>query len=82
VVVELPADAKMIVDAWVPDLTSDTRTFLTPDLIPGKDYYYTIKAEVVRDGKKLKQSQKIFVRAGKTTRVEFGDMEAETAARR
>jgi uncharacterized protein (TIGR03000 family) len=81
VVVELPADATMIVDNWVPDLTSDRRTFLTPDLTPGKDYYYTVKVEMTRDGKKVMNSRKIFVRAGQTTRVEFGEM-AEAAARR
>ncbi len=81
VVVELPADATMMIDNYVSDLTSDTRTFVTPDLIPDKDYYYTIKAEVIRDGRKVTQSQKIFVRAGRTTRIEFGSM-AETAARR
>jgi len=81
VVVELPADATMMIDNYVSDLTSDTRTFVTPDLVPNKDYYYTIKAEVMRDGRKVTQSQKIFVRAGRTTRVEFGEM-AEAAARR
>jgi uncharacterized protein (TIGR03000 family) len=82
VVVELPADARMMIDNTVSDLTSDSRMFVTPDLIPGQDYYYTIKAEVIRDGKKVSQSQKIFVRAGRTTRVEFGDMADTSAARR
>jgi uncharacterized protein (TIGR03000 family) len=81
VVVELPADASMMIDNYVSDLTSEIRTFVTPELVPGQDYYYTIKAEVVRDGRKVSQSQKIFVRAGRTTRVEFGEM-AESAARR
>jgi uncharacterized protein (TIGR03000 family) len=81
VVVELPSDATMMIDNYVSDLTSETRTFVTPDLVQGRDYYYTIKAEVIRDGKKVTQSQKIFVRAGRTTRVEFGEM-AESAARR
>jgi uncharacterized protein (TIGR03000 family) len=81
VVVELPADAKMMIDAYESDLTSSSRTFVTPDLTPDRDYYYIIKAEVIRDGRRVSQSQKIFVRAGRTTRVEFGEM-AETAARR
>jgi uncharacterized protein (TIGR03000 family) len=81
VVVELPADATMIIDDYVSDLTSDTRMFVTPDLVPERDYYYTIKAEVMRDGRKVTQSQKIFVRAGRTTRVEFGEMAASAARR-
>jgi uncharacterized protein (TIGR03000 family) len=81
VVVNLPADAKMVIDSYVSDLTSGTRTFVTPDLIPEQDYYYTITAEVVRDGRTHQESQRVFVRAGRTSRVTFGDM-SETAARR
>jgi len=81
VVVNLPTDAKMSIDSYVSDLTSGTRTFVTPELIPEQDYYYTITAEVVRDGRTLQESQRVFVRAGRTSRVTFGDM-SEAAARR
>jgi uncharacterized protein (TIGR03000 family) len=76
VVVQLPADARMWVDGQAADLTSATRSFQTPALDKGRDYYYTVRAEATRDGKVLSQSQRITVRAGQVSRVDFGDLTA------
>jgi uncharacterized protein (TIGR03000 family) len=73
-VVQLPADAKLYVDGQFADSGAAKRTFLTPALDPDADYYYTIKAEVVRDGKVVSDSKKVFVRAGKTSEVDFGTL--------
>ena len=55
---------------------------MTPALEPGKFYYYTLKAEVVRDGKALVETKKVFVEAGKEAFVDFGDSKlAATAGR-
>ena len=50
VTVKLPADARLYVDNVVCPLSSDTRTFNTPELEVGRSYFYTLKAEVIRDG--------------------------------
>jgi uncharacterized protein (TIGR03000 family) len=68
-IVSLPADAKLVVDDTPTNSTSAERTFVSPVLNPGVDYNYTLKAEVVRDGKKVQVEEKVTVRAGKETRV-------------
>lgn len=74
VTVRLPAAARLYVDGVLCPLASDTRTFDTPPLRPGRDYAYILKAEVVRDGKTLSNSKRVLVRSGETTSVDFGDM--------
>src|SRR5262249_57283089 len=44
VVVGLPAQAKLYVDGQEANLTSDRRSFTTPELDANRDYYYTLKA--------------------------------------
>jgi uncharacterized protein (TIGR03000 family) len=71
VVVHLPADARLYVDGQPANLTSKTRSFVTPELQKGQDYYYTVKAEVRRDGVTREQSQRVFVRAGTVAHVDL-----------
>ena len=47
--VKVPEDARLYVDGVRCPLTTDTRTFDTPELEAGRKYSYTLKAEVVRD---------------------------------
>ncbi len=74
VIVQLPADARLYVDGQKADLTSAKRSFITPALEAGREYYYTIKAETDRDGGTLSQSRRVIVRAGQVARVDFGDL--------
>lgn len=69
--VSLPADAKLAIDGHVTTSTSTERSFVSPALEAGKDYQYTITAELVRDGKNVTESKTIVVRAGETTSVNF-----------
>jgi len=71
VIVQLPAEASLYVDGQLSKLTSDNRTLISPVLQTGQDYVYTLKAEVMRDGKPVTASKEILVRAGGTTRVRF-----------
>jgi uncharacterized protein (TIGR03000 family) len=71
VTVHLPADAKLYVDGKVVDLTSSTRTFSTPDIEKGREYFYDLKAEWTRDGKVVSDSQRVVLQAGKVSNVEF-----------
>jgi uncharacterized protein (TIGR03000 family) len=69
IVVELPPDAKLLIDNEATTSKGGSRLFQSPILNPGKEYQYTLKAEVVRDGKPIKAEQVVTVRAGQTTPV-------------
>jgi len=69
ILVSLPAEAKLTVDGAATQSTSSTREFASPALEPGRDYYYTLKADIVRDGKPASTSRRVAVRAGQQTRV-------------
>jgi uncharacterized protein (TIGR03000 family) len=69
IVVSLPAEAKLIIDDRTTVSTSAVRTFATPVLEAGKEYYYTLKAEVVRDGQTVTTTERVAVRAGQTSRI-------------
>lgn len=79
--VKLPADADLYVDGVQVPLTSDVRSFQTPKLEAGRSYYYTLKADVVRDGRTVSATKRITVEPGKETNVEFANL-PELAARR
>jgi uncharacterized protein (TIGR03000 family) len=72
--VHVPAEAKLYVDGHLADLASATRTFQTPPLQPGRQYYYTIKVEVERAGTVVTRNQRVIVEGGKLARVDFGDL--------
>jgi uncharacterized protein (TIGR03000 family) len=80
ITVHVPADAKLTVDGVECPLTSETRTFDTPKLQPGQQYYYTVKAEVVRDGKTRTETKRLIFEAGKKIDVDF-TLPVETASR-
>jgi len=69
VMITLPADAKLSFNGTVAAGTGSVRTFQTPPLEPGKDYTYTLSAEVMVDGKIQTVSEKVIVRAGEETKV-------------
>lgn len=71
--VSLPADAKLFAEGQPTHLTTSERRFQTPPLPPGRDFHYTLRMEVVRNGQTVSVDRQIIVRAGTNTRVEFGD---------
>ncbi len=81
VTVKLPADARLYVDDVPCPLTSTTRSFDTPALNAGQRYYYTLKAEVVRDGETRTAKKRVLVEAGKQITVEFNDLPVQTVSR-
>jgi uncharacterized protein (TIGR03000 family) len=73
--VKLPERARLYVDGVAAPLTaSATRTFDTPQLQPGKDYSYTLKAELVRDGQTLTASKRVVFRTGESVTVDLNDL--------
>jgi uncharacterized protein (TIGR03000 family) len=82
VTVELPADARLFIDDVACPLTSATRSFETPRLEPGQKYTYTLRAEIVRDGKTVSKLRKVEMQAGSKVNVKFEEMDAIQAASR
>jgi uncharacterized protein (TIGR03000 family) len=76
ITVRLPADARLTVDGAKTQATESSRTFVSPPLQPGKEYQYTLRCEVTRDGKKVERTKDITVRAGQQSEVTF-DLPAE-----
>ena len=80
IVVSLPAEAKLMVDGAATMSKSAERTFVSPALMPGNLYHYTLKAEVQKDGQTMSVTKTIEVRAGMETRVTI-DMSEAVASR-
>jgi uncharacterized protein (TIGR03000 family) len=72
VTVRLPADAQLYVNDDLCPLTSDTRTFPTPVLDPGVQYFYTLRMEQVRDGQVHTEVLRVLVNAGEHSQATFG----------
>jgi len=70
-VVSLPAEAKLLIDDTLTISTSGTRVFASPTLEPGKDFAYTLKGELVRDGRTVTTSKQVIVHAGEEIQVEL-----------
>jgi uncharacterized protein (TIGR03000 family) len=81
IVVSLPEGAKLMVDGAATRSTAAVRTFSTPSLNAGQNYFYTLTAEIVRDGQKLTTTEQVTVRANETTNVSLPESKfAQTVA--
>jgi len=69
IAVSLPADAKLFVDGKQTQSTSDRRTLISPALEPRKDFHYTLKAELLHNGRTMATSKEVTIRAGQETNV-------------
>jgi uncharacterized protein (TIGR03000 family) len=80
-VVTLPADARLLIDGRSTVSTTGERTFITPEFAVGQVVTYTLRAEIVRDGQTLTQTQVVNVRGGQTTAVPFSFNASGVASR-
>jgi uncharacterized protein (TIGR03000 family) len=80
-VVSLPADATLTVDDAPTASSSDTRLFVSPDLPMGREFHYTLKAKVMRDGKPVVVEETVAVKAGQQTSVTLKLPATSVAAR-
>jgi len=67
--VSLPPDATLLFNGVSAKGTGAVRTFSTPTLQPGQDYGYDLTAEVMRNGRMERHTERVVVRAGETTQV-------------
>ena len=82
IIVRLPADARLYVHGEFCPLTSSTRAFVTARLEPGTKYFYTLRAELVRDGRKLSESRRVTFKAGERITVNFNNLGTTQTSRR
>jgi len=71
IIVSLPTDARLTVDGAPTNSVAERRTLVTPELEVGSTYVYTLRAEIVRDGRIEVQTQDVNVRGGETSTVAF-----------
>ena len=80
ITVNVPADAKILIDGAATKSVSTVRTFSTPELNAGTVYYYTLTAEVVREGKTYTATEKVAVEAGVTAQITLNPNVGATVA--
>src|SRR5262245_24062451 len=69
--VPLPAEAELWVDGKKTSQTGATRKFSTPELKPGQDYAYGMRAESQDKDRKNTQTRQITFHAGEKVTVDF-----------
>jgi uncharacterized protein (TIGR03000 family) len=69
--VKVPADARIFVNGQETSSTGENRQYISRNLQPGYNYTYEVRAELVRDGKKVEEVKTIDVRAGEVAKVAF-----------
>lgn len=79
-IVELPENARLFVDDQPLANQSARRSFRTPNLQEGQIYYYSVRAEIVRDGTTYHQTKRVLLRAGEEIRTSFRDLEKTITA--
>jgi uncharacterized protein (TIGR03000 family) len=82
IIVSLPAEARLSIDDSITNSTSDRRVFVSPELNPGREYHYTLKAEWNRDGKPVSVTKQVAVSAGNETMVTIEAANAASVASR
>ena len=78
VTVNAPAGSRVFVDG----VPCPVRTFNTPALQPGRDYYYDFRVEMARDGQTQTQNRRVTVAAGRQVTVDFAAPPPAGIARR
>lgn len=73
ILVQLPPEARLFVDDEPTRSTSARRTLVTPTLLPGLTYSYSLRIEVNRNGKTQTEVKRVNLTAGQTAEVFFPD---------
>jgi uncharacterized protein (TIGR03000 family) len=81
VMINVPADAKVLFNGTVAEGTGSARTFATPPLQTGTLYGYELTAEVIRNGKVERVTERVIVRAGETANVSLNPGAIQTVAK-
>ncbi len=77
ITVKLPESGTLFIDGKKHDKTGTERQFTTPPLPAGKEFAYSMKLEMVRNGQPEEVTQKVIFHAGEVLTVDFSDMANE-----
>jgi uncharacterized protein (TIGR03000 family) len=69
--VSVPEDARVYVNGMLTKTPGTLRRYVSRHLVPGYQYTYEIRAEVVRNGRRVSDVQTVRVRAGETSELAF-----------
>ena len=70
-IVSIPDNASLYVDGKPIQAVAPVRSFQTPELEQGREYFYEVRAEVMRDGKPVSETRRVTVKAGEVVRTDF-----------
>ena len=73
----MPEDARLYVDGVLMKTASAKRAFVTPLLQSGKTYYYTLKAEMVRDGQTVVVNGQVVIQPGQDLQAVLSEPSAK-----
>jgi uncharacterized protein (TIGR03000 family) len=71
VTVRVPAEALVFVNGLATTSTGSVRRYVSNGLRSGYNYTYHIRAEIVRDGETITETQTVKLQAGNSSNVEF-----------
>ncbi|MFO0845613.1 MAG: TIGR03000 domain-containing protein [Gemmataceae bacterium] len=74
----LPRGGALFVDGHRIEGADVRKSFRTPPLEKGEQYYYELRVEVVRDGRKYVESRKITLAAGDEVKTDFSTVGSTT----
>jgi uncharacterized protein (TIGR03000 family) len=72
---EVPAGAAVYANDQEMPVTSPVLSFVTPELEPGRDYYYDFRVVASRDGKTVTRVKRVTVHPGEVVRMAYADMD-------
>jgi uncharacterized protein (TIGR03000 family) len=76
--IQLPADARLLVEGKETKQSGANRNFTTPPLTPGKKYHYTFEWTYRKNGKAVTRTRTIYFRAGEKKEVDLTREEDQT----
>jgi len=79
--VKVPASAELYFNGVRMSQTGENRVFLTPPLVPGRDFSYTVQAVWTNNDHPVREQRNIRIRGGDRLSVDFTTREATPALR-
>ena len=80
VVLSVPPRATVTVEGEALKSSGSERTFLSPEIDPGREFVYVVRAVIVLSGREEVETQRVKVTAGETSRVSFERLFAKVEA--
>jgi len=76
----VPAGAQVEFDGSKTTMTGPSRQYVSPPVPVGREYTYTLKVALVRDGRTITESQRVLLTPGQEARVDFNGAIAQRIA--